>query len=126
MSQRRFEKQEIVGCLIKSGERIHDNGQTGTLYKNRDYSVCLYGDHMTIQRRDHRPARDWRAIQKIKNSLWGEEQEAIEIYPAESRVVDLANTTWLWKVPPDTKPIGFFKGRCIADETGRILEGFDK
>lgn len=53
--------------------------------------------HLSIKRRDKaRPARDWRHLQQIKNELVGPEYEAVELYPAQSRVVDVANQTHLW------------------------------
>lgn len=48
--------------------------------------------HLNIRRRDGAPIlRDWRHFQWIKNQLVGEECEGIELYPAESRMVDNSN-----------------------------------
>jgi hypothetical protein len=48
--------------------------------------------HLNIRRRDGAPViRDWRHFQLIKNQLIGEECEAVELYPAESRKVDTSN-----------------------------------
>lgn len=48
--------------------------------------------HINIRRRDGGPIlRDWRHFQHIKNEILGEECEAIELYPAESRLVDTSN-----------------------------------
>jgi hypothetical protein len=66
--------------------------------------------HLNIRRRDGGPIlRDWRHFQYIKNELIGEECEAIELYPAESRLVDSANKFHLWGVkdPEYRFPIGF-------------------
>jgi hypothetical protein len=47
---------------------------------------------LNIRRRDGKPIfRDWRDFQEIKNQLVGPECEGIELYPAESRLVDTAN-----------------------------------
>lgn len=43
---------------------------------------------------------DWRDFQRIKNDLVGEEWEAVELYPAESRLVDPSNRFYLWCFPP--------------------------
>lgn len=43
---------------------------------------------LSIRRQDRRPANDWRDLQAIKNQLAGEEVEAINLHPAQSRVVD--------------------------------------
>lgn len=65
--------------------------------------------HLSIKRIDREPIRDWRALQSIKNALVGEECEAIEIFPAESRLVDTANQYHLWVfVDPEVRvPVGF-------------------
>lgn len=45
--------------------------------------------------------------QQIKNEVIGEQREAVEIYPAESRKVDFTNTTHLWVLPEgDMVPFG--------------------
>lgn len=52
--------------------------------------------HLSIKRRDKAPEHDWRIFQDIKNSLCGPETEALELYPAESRLVDTSNQYHLW------------------------------
>ena len=51
---------------------------------------------LSIKRRDKEPVHDWRDLQRIKNDLVGPEHEAVEFYPAESRVQDGANQYHLW------------------------------
>lgn len=58
--------------------------------------------HLNIRRRDGYPGRDWRHFQQIKNELVGEECEAVELYPAESRLVDQGNKYHLWVVVDPT------------------------
>jgi hypothetical protein len=55
--------------------------------------------HLSIRRQDRGPARDWRHFQQIKNQLCGAEREGVELYPAESRVVDTVNQFHLWVMP---------------------------
>ncbi len=63
---------------------------------------------LSIKRRDKRSLHDWRDIQRIKNELVGPEFEAVEIYPAESRLHDTANQYHLWVFADGYKlPIGF-------------------
>lgn len=52
--------------------------------------------HISIKRIDKAPVHDWRHFQEIKNMLIGPEFEAVELYPAEDRVVDTANQYHLW------------------------------
>ena len=73
--------------------------------------------HLSIKRTDQKALRDWRHLQRIKNELVGPECEGVELYPAESRVVDTANQFHLWVVndPEFRFPIGFQLGAKIGD-----------
>lgn len=64
---------------------------------------------LSIRRQDRGAARDWRDFQRIKNQLVGPECEAIELYPAESRLADSANQFHLW---------------CVADPSFRFPFGW--
>jgi len=70
--------------------------------------------HLSVRRQDREPARDWRDFQRIKNQLAGPEWEAVEIYPAESRIVDMANQFHLWCFQ-FSLGIGFTEGRLISN-----------
>jgi hypothetical protein len=65
--------------------------------------------------------RPWQDFQRIKNELVGEEREAVELYPAESRLIDTSNAWHLWCPPEGTEwPFGWFRGRLVYDyETAR-------
>lgn len=70
--------------------------------------------HLSIRHNDRRAVRDWRQFQRIKNELAGVEREALEIYPAESRLVDEANSYHLWVMPEGEKvPVGWNVGRMV-------------
>jgi hypothetical protein len=74
---------------------------------------------LSIKRHDKLPIHDWRDLQRIKNELLGPEIEAIELYPAESRVVDTANQFHLWAFPQGVAvPLGW-TDRLVQGE-GRI------
>lgn len=66
---------------------------------------------LSIRRQDRAAIRDWRHFQQIKNELVGAECEAVEMYPAESRLVDTANQYHLW---------------CLTDPEARWPFGFDQ
>ena len=59
--------------------------------------------HLNIRRRDGGMVKDWRHFQQIKNEIAGPEREAVEIYPAESRLVDTSNKWHLWVLPVGVK-----------------------
>lgn len=81
---------------------------------------------LSIKRRDKAPIHDWRDLQRIKNDLAGPEVEAVEIYPAESRLVDTANQYHLWCLPQGFQlPFGF-RSRLVAEGKfqGSVQRGF--
>ena len=51
---------------------------------------------LSIKRYDRKAIHDWRALQKIKSEVTSKHYDAVEMYPSESRVVDLANQYHLW------------------------------
>jgi hypothetical protein len=73
--------------------------------------------HVSIKRLDKGHAKDWRDFQQIKNELIGPEFEAVELYPAESRLIDTVNQFHLWVLKGE-RPIevGWFAGRTVEDE----------
>lgn len=91
-------------------------------FRNDLYQVTVYDDghivHLSIKRNDREPIHDWRDLQEIKNQLVGAENEAIEIYPAESKRVDSANQyhLWVFKDPTYRIPIGF-QTRLVSEDT---------
>lgn len=72
---------------------------------------------LSIRRIDRGASRDWRHLQQIKNQLIGKENEAVELFPAESRLRDAANQFWLYGFNnTDHKfPFGMF-GRHVDDK----------
>jgi hypothetical protein len=81
--------------------------------------------HLNIRRRDGKPIfRDWRHFQWIKNQLIGEECEALEIYPAESRLHDTSNKYHLWGfADPEIRcPFGML-GRDVVDDSNGTRPG---
>ena len=64
---------------------------------------------LSIRNRDGSPLRDWRDYQRIKNELVDPEWEGVEVYPAESRLVDTTDTFHLWVFPKPlfTLPLNF-------------------
>lgn len=72
--------------------------------------------HLSIKRLDQRPHIGYRELMRIKDALCGEEYEAVQIYPAREREVDLANQTHLWlrDAPTYRFPFGFTE-RLVSD-----------
>lgn len=95
-------------------------------YKNSRYQVIVSRQdtengtlvHMSIKRIDKSPIHDWRDLQRIKNELLGPEQEAMELYPAESRLVDAANQYHLYSFLDKHAPFGY-EGRVVSEGSSR-------
>lgn len=75
--------------------------------------------HLSIKRNDRQTIHDWRDLQRIKNELVGSQNEAVELYPAESRLTDTANQYHLWVLadPNIQFPFGFDEGRLVSDNS---------
>lgn len=78
------------------------------------------GDEVTwlsIKRLNKDAIRDWRHLQWIKNDICGPEREAMEVFPAESRLVDTSNQFHLWVLSEDMRfPFGY-DARAIVSAT---------
>lgn len=85
--------------------------------------------HLSIKLISKEPIHDWRELWEIKNELVGEENEAVEIYPAASRLVDSANQyhLWVFKDPNLRLPFGF-QGEFVMEGSlnGSKQRGFSK
>lgn len=77
---------------------------------------------LSLRRNDRKPLSDFRHLQRIKNSLCGEEWEAVQLYPAESRLLDESNQTHLWCYPPDKPfPFGYLERSVLTATEGAML-----
>lgn len=79
--------------------------------------------HLSIHDHERTSRHDWRDFQNIKNDILGKEEEAIELYPAESRLVDMSNEYHLWCFIGLRLPIGF-QERWVSE--GGVMMGKSK
>jgi len=83
-------------------------------YKNNRYVVMIndkaktthgFAIRVMIQRHDNEPIKNhWKAIQNIKNEIFGKDMTAIEYYPAEEELIDTCNMYWIFIYPDDILP----------------------
>jgi hypothetical protein len=91
------------------------------LYRNDTYVVMIERTepyiHLCIRRHDSEPCKNWKHHQQIKSELIGPEYEAVELFPAESRVIDTTNEYHLWAHPSPSYrfPFGFSWNRFITE-----------
>jgi hypothetical protein len=93
------------------------------IYRNSRYQVHLRRYHasdggpdlihLSFKRLDQAPLIPYRDKMRIKDELCGKECEGVELFPARSREVDLANQSHLWVIDDATFrfPFGFFERR---------------
>jgi len=117
-----FTEAQIEEMLaIPDGDKLIAELEASELWKNNRYTVQATRREdgsvieLSIRRNDRRAARDWREFQRIKNEIAGRDVEAVELFPAEDRLMDTANQYFLWCLPPGEKfPMGFH-GRNVRD-----------
>ena len=73
---------------------------------------------LSIKRNDKEIIRDWRELQEIKNILIGAENEAVELFPAESRKVDTANQYHLFVLKDKNLrfPFGYYRREILNSQ----------
>lgn len=130
---------DAYGCdAAEARKRLLDYDATCEVWKNDLYQVqtrrfvcAQFGNvdmvHINIRRVDGAAVFDWRHRQLIKNQLVGDECEAFEVYPAESRLVDTSNKYHLWAfVDPTIRlPVGIDQNgaRDVVEEECRSPPG---
>lgn len=106
-------------ATVHPDDDLYDPFSDGEVFKNSLYTVFRREMapgvvHLSIRRNDRTTAKDWRDFQRIKNELCGPEWEGLELYPAESRLVDSANQYHLWVL--DRKIEVGYSTRLVSDE----------
>lgn len=112
---------------------IWQDGTRGPEYDVGDYQVVVRWDWLGAELKDGRTyamlqvARadggavfDWRHLQQIKTMVLGSEWEAVEIFPAESRLKDPSNARYLWACRGQL-PFGLPGGRVVVNAHETIV-----
>lgn len=82
-------------------ERGEEAGVSIQVFVNDRYQVIAteYSPgqvHLDIKRNDRQPIANWRHLQQIKNEVCGTQSEGVQLFPAESRLLDEANSYHLY------------------------------
>ena len=124
---------------LQGRRQCFDGRDLFDIYKNSRYTVMTRvikstaeGDpdivHLSIKRNDKAPILKWRDLQRIKNDLVGPECEAVQIFPAESRLVDTSNQYHLYVFNDPAYRIGFgYRERLVyeGNDYGAVQEPFE-
>jgi hypothetical protein len=86
----------------------------GFFVKNSPYIV------IGISNDDESARHDFRDFQAIKNDIAGRDWEAVELYPAESRLKDPSNRFYLWCVPKGLLKFGLPGGRHVLTSAAAV------
>jgi len=118
------ERTEPFNMLCHDGT-VSESSEKLRMYHNSRYVVLrtetddvVNGENeieLAIEARDGSARIDWRDLQQIKNELLGEEAEAVQVFPAESRLVDTCNTFHLWTTKSYKCPFGF-RDRHVSED----------
>lgn len=85
---------------------FRNNRYTVMINDNAPMTGGITAIRAMIQRHDNEPIYNhWREMQSIKNEIFGCNTTAIEYYPSERELEDVANIYWLWIIPKDALPI---------------------
>ena len=96
-----------MGLRPQALRKLFENLRRTKIYLSEQYQVAIDKQtphgwrgtliwHLSIKRIDKEPIMDWRELQAIKSQLCGDEAEALQLFPAESRKVDTSNQYHLW------------------------------
>ena len=58
-----------------------------------------------VHNHNRTPHVPWRHLQQIKNEVLGPDREAVQLFPAEDRLVDTANEYWIYVYPVGKAPM---------------------
>jgi hypothetical protein len=117
-------------------QQLQDRVQSGRVLANSLYQVVVREvttpigplTWLSIKCLDQSACHDWRHFQRIKNEILGTDVEGVELYPAESRLVDVSNQFHLWCLPRGHS-FGFgFQDRLVAQRAafGAVQRLFEK
>jgi hypothetical protein len=83
-----------------------------------------------VHNHNRTPHVPWRHLQQIKNEVVGPDREAVQLFPAEDRLVDTANEYWIYVYPVGKAPmrnrrtkVGMDYGRNVGYD---IPDGFGR
>lgn len=91
------------------------------VWVSRQYLVQVfecagYWKRLSIRRIDGREIREaWDELQRIKSEVVGPEKWAVEVYPAEVELANVANMRHLWVIEPGEEPPCLWKRGTMSD-----------
>jgi hypothetical protein len=109
-------REEAIEAL-RADEYWWNDTYCATVKRFQSRSPFMPSTQLNIFRRDDGIVRDWYDLQRIKSDVLGVNVEAFELFPAENRLVDTANSYHLWAFPAGYRiplPIALGRGRMVT------------
>jgi hypothetical protein len=94
------------------GDREYENALYHVLVRDLPDGWVSLG----IRRKDGGSIRDWNALQRCKNDLTDSEREGVELFPAESRLVDCLHESHIFVAPAGNRFRHGFESRFVLSE----------
>jgi hypothetical protein len=101
-------------------ERLVQAAAAPQVFVNNLYRVQVRPEgafiHLSVTRLDGQPSKDWYHFQQIKNEIVGPQYEAVELFPSESRLVDMDNEYHIWvNADPNFRfPFGYARRHVVG------------
>ena len=121
----KFEKMKVVDALKDHVDEVWKNNRYEVQLQFMDNKKGIKGA-IWLQFKDaiNKDAiHDWRDMQRIKNEICGEEREAVELFPAESRLVDTSNQFHLFVLQEGEKAGFGYDGRAVVEAHNNFVQG---
>ena len=94
------EIMNICGKYKRIPDRVWKNNHfVVQLFRKERHILGKLMDKVMIRRNDAEPIREWHCLQEIKNQIVGENGTAIQVFPPQNELVDVANMYWLFIEP---------------------------
>lgn len=77
-------------------DKVYQNNKYIVFINNNNFRNGKYYTRVMVRRSDSQAIYSWQDLYRIKNELFGEEVEAIQIMPKVSDLVDDANLYWFF------------------------------
>jgi hypothetical protein len=123
--QRQRLREQIKEKFPEITDKVLDSQENDETWGNDRYTVGVqYLDgnrdgfvELSVHNHNRTPHVPWRHMQQIKNEILGGDREAVQIFPAEDRLVDTANEFWLYVYPTGKAPMR--RGKKLGMNIGR-------
>ena len=133
----RLERAWPQSGMVPRGVIVLPDGSEGEefvgAWKNDVYTVWQFEvlgsgwEHLSIKRNDRGAVLDWRHLQQIKDEICGPDREAVELFPAASRLLDAANQRHLWVYPAGKCfPLGAWERSVGTPEEAAAFGGVNR